>query len=96
MAAIFFRGHPYIWRTTVRHDRICSGSTVNPHSPIVLSHKPELRVMTISFFILGIDMRVLGTHLVQCTGKLACDRKFSEAIEVSYKGAEHIQDLMDQ
>ena len=20
MAAIFFRGHPYIWRTTVRHD----------------------------------------------------------------------------
>ena len=21
MAAIFFRGHPYIWRTTVRHDK---------------------------------------------------------------------------
>ena len=20
VAAIFFRGHPYIWRTTVRHD----------------------------------------------------------------------------
>ena len=22
VAAIFFRGHPYIWRTTVRHDKI--------------------------------------------------------------------------
>ena len=31
MAAIFFRGHPYIWRTTVRHDRESGGTSVYPH-----------------------------------------------------------------
>ena len=28
MAAIFFRGHPYIWRTTVRHDTANSEPTI--------------------------------------------------------------------
>ena len=33
VAAIFFRGHPYIWRTTVRHDITAVAS--GPAGPVL-------------------------------------------------------------
>ena len=33
--------------------------------------------------ISGVDMRVVGTHLAQQTGALACDRRFPEAMKFS-------------
>ena len=44
-------------------------------------------------FIPGVDVRVLGTHFVQETGKLACDRRFTEAMKYSNKGVECLQEL---
>ena len=41
MAAIFFRGHPYIWRTTVRHDESIVYNNVTKLAMSTLAHTEE-------------------------------------------------------